>query len=253
MNTWQAPHRFDHKATPPLPATGSFDLFQSWKQKFERKPCSRAGYPSSDVSILLHSFLFTSSLVFFFFFHFLVDQQIISASFKISRWSRWDAHGCIGVFMGFFVLHLYHEVNHRRLSPLKPAHLWRPSQASRWCFTVRSLRKSHSVKAKETCLSSRECVARRPHHMSLAGEALFCFGSQSSPDVERGSSQMDVSLVSLSMDAWTQKDVSARCYTKAIKEIYLLKRRGTTCFFMMGGGRWVCYCEATAFEPFLRC
>lgn len=230
MNTWQAPHRFDHNATPPLPATGSFDLFQSWKQKFERKSCSRAGYPSSDVSILLRSFLFTSSLV---FFHILVDQRIISASFKSHGGpveTLMVVLGCLWVF----VLHLYHEVNHRRLSPLKPAHLWLPSQASCWCFTVRSLWKSYSIKAKETCLSSRECVARRPHHMSLAGEALFCFGSQSSPDVETGSSQMDVSLVSLSMDAWTQKDVSARCYTKAIKEIYLLKRRGTTCFLWWG-------------------
>lgn len=210
---------------PPLPATGPFDLFQSWKQKFERKSCSRAGYPSWDVSILLHSFLFTSKV--FFFLHILVDQRIISALF--------NSHGgpveTFTVVLGcllVFGLHLKHEVYHRRLGPLKPAQLWLRSQASCWCFTVCSLRKSYSIKAKETCLSSRKCVARRPHHISLAGERLLCFGSQTSPDVETGSSEMDVSPASLSMDAWTQADVSARCCTKAIKEIYLLKRRGTT-------------------------
>lgn len=52
--------------------------------------------------------------------------------------------------------------------------------------------------------------------MSLAAECLLCFGSQASPDVETGPSQMYVSLVSLSMDAWAQADVSARCWTNAM-------------------------------------
>lgn len=65
--------------------------------------------------------------------------------------------------------------------------------------------------------------------MSLAGERLLCFCSQTSPDVGTGSSQMDVSPLSLSMDAWTRADVSTRCHSKAIKEIYLL----TASLFLM--------------------
>lgn len=194
---------------------------------------NRAAEPAIHLQMSASCFIVFFLQAVLFFFHILVDQRITSASFK--------SHGgpveTLTVVLGclwVFVLRLYHEVYRRRLSPLKPAHLWLLSQASCWCFTVRSLRKSYSITARETCLSSRKCVARRPHHMSLAGEALLCFGSQSSPDVETGSSQMDVSLVSLSMDAWTQEDVSARCYTKAIKEIYLLKRRGTTCFLWRG-------------------
>lgn len=106
--------------------------------------------------------------------------------------------------------------------------------------------KSSSIKAKETCLSSRKCIARRPHHTSLAAECLLCFGSQTCPDVETDSSQMYVSLVSLSLEAWTQTDVSARCYRRAIREIYLLKRRWTTLLSCVA-----CYCGATVFSQLL--
>lgn len=181
MNIWQATHWFYHNATPPLPpAAGPFDLFQSWKQRFERKSCSRPGYPSWDVSILLHSFLFTSKV----FFHILVDQRIISALFNSHGGSveMFTVElGCLLVFG----LHLKHEVYHRKRSPLKPAELWLQSQASCWCFAVCSLRKSYPIKEKETCLSLRKCIARRPNHTSLAGECLLCFGSQTSPDVEK--------------------------------------------------------------------
>lgn len=162
---------------PPLPATGPFDLFQSWKQKFERKSCSRAGYPSWDVSIQLQSFLFTSKP---FFSQISADQRITSALFT----SGGGPDQTLTLILGCLLvsnLHLKHEVDHRRLSPLKAVQLWLRSRASCWCFTVCSLVKSYSIKATETCLSSRKCVARRPHHMSLAAGCLFCFGSQNVP------------------------------------------------------------------------
>lgn len=154
-----------------------------------------------------------------------MDQQITPALFNCRGgpvqsflfWVVYWLHTCI-----------WNMVYDRRIHPLKPAQLWLQSPASCWYCTLCSQLKNSSIKAKETCLSLRKCIARL-HHTSLVAECLLCFGLQTCPDVETDSSQMYVSLVSLSIDAWTQTDVSARCYRRATGELYLLKRRWTIC------------------------
>lgn len=197
---------------PPSQPQGLLIYFRVESRSFKEN-CAAVPAIRLEMSASRSVVFFLQVFFFFFFFHISVDQQIASASFNCCGGPVQTFTDVLWCLLASF---LYLEVYHRRVHPLKPAQLWLRSQASCWCCTICSLLKSYSIKAKETCLSSRKCVARRPHHMSLAAECLLCFGSQTSPDVKTGSSQMYVSLVSLSMDAWTQADVSARCWTNAI-------------------------------------
>lgn len=114
MNIWQAAHRFYHNPSPRRCQPQDLLIYFRVESISLKENC--AAEPAIHLEMSVSCFVV-------FFLHILVDQRIISALF--------NSHGgpvelftvVLGCLM-VFVLHLKHEIYHRRLSPLKPAQFW---------------------------------------------------------------------------------------------------------------------------------